>query len=150
KFSDPRVREALTLAFGFEWTNKNLCYGLYRRTSSFFDNSPMRPDGTPSAAAMKLLEAFSDNLAPDVFGRAVTAPVSDGTGQDRKLLRRAAQLLEEAGWTISGGVRRNARGEALTVEFLGDDPVFQRVEGPYIKNLRLIGIEAKSRLVDSA
>jgi microcin C transport system substrate-binding protein len=76
--------------------------------------------------------------------------VSDGTGQDRKLLRRAAQLLDEAGWKISGGVRRNAKGEALTIEFLGDDPVFQRVEGPFAKNLKLIGINAQSRLVDSA
>ncbi len=150
KFSDPRVREALTLAFDFEWTNKNLFYGLYRRTSSFFENSPMRAEGSPSAAELKLLEPFRDKLSPAVFGPAVAAPVSDGSGQDRKLLRRAAQLLDEAGWKIDGGMRRNAKGEALTVEFLGDDPVFQRVEGPYAKNLRLIGIEAKSRLVDSA
>lgn len=150
KFADPRVREALNLAFDFEWTNKNLFYGLYKRTSSFFENSPMRAEGSPSAAELKLLEPFRATLSPAVFGPAVTAPVSDGTGQDRKLLRRAAQLLDEAGWKISGGVRRNARGEALTVEFLGDDPVFQRVEGPYAKNLRLIGVDAKSRLVDSA
>lgn len=150
KFADPRVREALNLAFDFEWTNKNLFYGLYKRTSSFFENSPMRAEGKPSAGELKLLEPFRAALNPAAFGPAVTAPVSDGTGQDRKLLRRASQLLDGAGWTISGGVRRNAKGEALTIEFLGDDPVFQRVEGPYAKNLRLLGIDARSRLVDSS
>lgn len=150
KFSDPRVREALTLAFDFEWTNKNLFYGLYKRTSSFFENSPMRAEGLPSEAELKLLEPYRKDLSPAVFGPAVTAPVSDGSGQDRKLLRRAAALLVEAGWTVQDGVRRNAKGEALTIEFLGDDPIFQRVEGPYQKNLRLLGIDAQSRLVDSA
>ena len=150
KFSDPRVREALTLAFDFEWTNKNLFYGLYKRTSSFFENSPMRAEGLPSEAELKLLDPFRKELSPAVFGPAVTAPVSDGSGQDRKLLRQAAALLVEAGWTVQDGVRRNAKGEALTIEFLGDDPIFQRVEGPYQKNLRLLGIDTQSRLVDSA
>lgn len=150
KFADIRVREALTLAFDFEWTNKNLFYGLYKRTSSFFENSPMRAEGMPGPEELALLEPYRGSISPAVFGPAITAPVSDGTGQDRKHLRRAAELLDQAGWKISGGVRRNARNEALTIEFLGDDPVFQRVEGPYAKNLRLIGIEARSRLVDSA
>lgn len=150
KFSDPRVREALTLAFDFEWTNKNLFYGLYKRTSSFFENSPMRAEGLPSAAELKLLEPFRKDLSPAVFGLAVAAPASDGSGQDRKLLRRAAVLLAEAGWTVQDGARRNAKGETLKIEFLGDDPIFQRVEGPYQKNLKLLGIEAQSRLVDSA
>jgi len=150
KFSDPRVREAIALAFDFEWTNKNIFYGLYKRTSSFFENSPMRAEGLPSAAELKLLAPYVKELSPAVFGPAVTAPPSDGSGQDRKLLRRAAALLSEAGWTIEGGVRRNAKGERLTIEFLGDDPIFQRVEGSYQKNLKLLGIEAQSRLVDSA
>ena len=150
KFSDPRIREALTLAFDFEWTNKNLFYGLYKRTMSFFENSPMCAEGVPSPAELKLLEPYAKELPPSVFGPVVTAPVSDGSGQDRKLLQRASALLMDAGWTIQGGVRRNAKGEALTIEFLGDDPIFQRVEGPYQKNLKLLGIEARSRLVDSA
>lgn len=150
KFSDPRVREALTLAFDFEWTNKNLFYNLYRRTSSFFENSPMRAEGLPSAEELALLEPFRDMLEPAVFGTAVTAPVSDGSGQDRKQLQRAVKLLEDAGWTIKDGVRCNAKGEPLTIEFLDDEPSIQRFEGPYAKNLRLLGIDAKSRLVDSA
>lgn len=150
KFADPRVREALTTAFDFEWTNRNLFYGLYKRTSSFFENSPMRAEGAPSPEELKLLEPWRAKLPPSVFGPVFVSPVSDGSGQDRKLLRHAADLLDQAGWKIDGGVRKNAKGETLTVEFLGDDPVFQRVEGPYIKNLKLIGIEAQSRLVDSA
>lgn len=150
KFSDPRVREALTYAFDFEWTNKNLFYGLYKRTASFFENSPMRAEGAPSPQELKLLDPWRDKLSPAVFEPAFVPPVSDGAGQDRKLLRHAAELLDAAGWKISDGARRNAKGEVLSIEFLGDDPIFQRVEGPYIKNLKLLGIAARSRLVDSA
>ena len=150
KFSDPRVREALVLAFDFEWTNRNLFYNLYRRTSSFFENSPMRAEGKPSAGEVALLEPYRDELPAAAFGPAVTAPVSDGSGQDRKLLKQAVKLLEDAGWRIKDGIRCNAMGEPLTIEFLNDEPSIQRFEGPYAKNLRLLGIDAKSRLVDSA
>ena len=77
-------------------------------------------------------------------------PVSDGSGQDRKLLRQASALLDDAGWTTTSGLRRNAAGETLTVEFLIESPVFERVLGPYVKNLRLLGIDATSRTVDDA
>ncbi len=110
----------------------------------------MRAQGLPSAEELALLEPFRDQLAPTVFGPAITAPVSDGSGQDRNLLRQAVKLLEEAGWTIQDGVRCNAKGEPLIIEFLDDEPSIQRFEGPYAKNLRLLGIDAKSRLVDSA
>ncbi|KAB7742852.1 ABC transporter substrate-binding protein [Parvibaculum sedimenti] len=150
KFADPRVREALTLAFDFEWTNRNLFYGLYQRTVSFFENSPMRAEGLPSPDEMKLLEPWRSKLPEAVFGPAYSPPRTDGSGQDRKLLRRAMDLLDQAGWKIIDGIRKNAKGEALTVEFLGDDPILQRIEGPYIKNLKLLGITAQSRLVDSA
>ena len=98
KFKDIRVRKALALAFDFEWTNKNLFYGLYQRTASFFENSPMKATGKPDAKELALLEPFGDKLPADVFGEAVTPPVSDGSGTDRKLLRQAARLLSEAGW----------------------------------------------------
>ncbi|MES1989415.1 MAG: extracellular solute-binding protein [Pseudomonadota bacterium] len=150
KFADARVRQALTIAFDFEWANKNLFYSLYRRTASFFENSPMKADGTPAPAELALLEPYRAVIPPAAFGPAVSPPVSNGSGQDRKLLREAGALLDAAGWTVKDGKRRNAKGETLTIEFLGDDPVFQRVEGPYIKNLRLLGIDAQSRLVDSA
>lgn len=150
KFADPRVREALTIAFDFEWTNKNLFYGLYKRTASFFENSPMRADGMPTEGEIALLEPYKNEIPAATFGPAVSPPISDGSGQSRELLRQAGLLLDAAGWTIKDGTRRNAEGEPLTIEFLGDEPAQQRIEGPYIKNLRLLGIEAKSRLVDSA
>jgi microcin C transport system substrate-binding protein len=150
KFRDPRVREALILAYDFEWANKNFFYGLYKRTTSFFENSPMRADGAPDAAELAVLEPYRAKLPPEVFGPPFTPPVSDGSGQDRKWLRRAADLLDQTGWTISNGARRNAKGEALTIEFLGDEPMFERIEGPFVKNLKLLGISAQSRVVDSA
>ncbi|HEX7776838.1 MAG TPA: extracellular solute-binding protein, partial [Parvibaculum sp.] len=150
KFQDARVREALILAFDFEWANKNFFYGLYKRTASFFENSPMRATGVPDAAELKVLEPYRATLAPEIFGPVFTPPISDGSGQDRKLLRHAAELLDQAGWKVVGGVRQNAKGEALTIEFLGDDPLFERIEGPFIKNLKLLGIAAHSRVVDSA
>jgi microcin C transport system substrate-binding protein len=150
KFQDIRVRMALTLAFDYEWTNKNLFFDLYTRTASFFENSPLKAEGTPSPEELALLEPFRDRLRPEVFGPAITPPVSDGSGQDRKLLREASRLLDEAGWTMQGTSRQNARGETLDIEILSDNPTFERILGPYVKNLKLLGINATIRPVDSA
>ncbi|ABS61871.1 extracellular solute-binding protein family 5 [Parvibaculum lavamentivorans DS-1] len=151
KFQDRRVREALGLAFDFEWTNKNLFYGLYKRTESYFENSPMKASGEPDGAELALLEPWRDDLPPEVFGAAITPPASDGSGQDRRLLRRAASLLDESGWRIArGGLRRNEAGEVLSVEFLDDEPMFERIVAPLVKNLKLLGIDARIRQVDTA
>ena len=150
KFADPRVRQALGLAFDFKWANKNLFYGLYKRTESYFENSPMKARGLPSAAELALLTPWKDKLPASVFGEPVSPPQSDGSGQDRSMLRQAAKLLEEAGWTIKNGKRVNAKGEVLTVEFLQDDPMWERICAGVIKNLQLLGAAANFRLVDSA
>lgn len=150
KFKDPRVREAMNLAFDFEWTNRNLFFDLYTRTASFFESSPLKAEGTPPADELALLEPYRGSLNPAVFGDVVAPPVSDGSGQDRKLLRQAAKLLDEAGWKQDGGLLKNAKGETLDVEFLIESPVFERVLGPYVKNLRLLGINASIRTVDDA
>ena len=150
KFQDIRVRQALNLAFDYEWTNKNLFFGLYQRTASFFESSPLKAEGAPSPEELALLEPLRGGLRPEVFGEAVLPPVSDGSGQDRKLLRQASQLLDAAGWTADGTMRRNAKGETLDVEFLIDSPIFERVLGPYVKNLRLLGVNASIRTVDSS
>lgn len=150
KFKDSRVREAMNLAFDFEWTNKNLFFGLYSRTGSFFERSPLKAEGAPPPDELALLEPYRDSLSPAVFGEVVVPPVSDGSGQDRKLLRKAAKLLDEAGWKEDGGLLKNAKGETLDVEFLIESPVFERVLGPYVKNLRLLGINASIRTVDDA
>lgn len=150
KFQDRRVREALALAFDFEWTNANIFYGLYKRTESYFENSPMKAAGVPSAEELAQLEPWRDTLPEDVFGEVVSPPVSDGSGQDRRLLRRAAALLDEAGWTVQDGKRRNAAGDTLSLEFLDNDPMVERLTAPLVKNLRLLGIDATIRLVDSS
>ena len=150
QFQDARVREALNLAFDFEWTNKNLFFGLYDRTQSFFERSALKAEGQPPAAELALLEPLRAQLRPEVFGDAVVPPISNGSGQDRALLRKASALLDEAGWKTDGTLRRNAEGKTLDVEFLIESPVFERVLGPYIKNLRLIGVNASIRTVDDA
>jgi microcin C transport system substrate-binding protein len=148
KFQDRRLREAFAYAFDFEWANKNLMFGAYARTQSVFQNSDMMAKGKPSPAELALLEPFRGKIPDGAFGEVWVPPVSDGSGQDRKLLRRAAELLNDAGWIIKDGKRVNAKGEPLTVEFL----VFERVSEPhhalYIKNLAALGIDATTRLVD--
>ena len=150
KFQDIRVRQAMNLAFDFEWTNKNLFFGLYDRTKSFFERSPLMAEGLASPAERALLEPYRAGLRPEVFGDPIIPPVSDGSGQDRKLLRQASRLLDEAGWKTEGTLRKNAKGETLDIEFLIDSPVFERVLGPYVKNLKLIGVNASIRTVDDA
>ncbi len=148
KFKDPRVREALDCAFDFEWTNKTIMYGAYVRTVSPFQNSDLMASGPPSPEELALLEPFRGKVPDEVFGMPFEPPVSDGSGQDRKLLRRAVQLLNDAGFPIKDGKRVTPQGDVFRVEFLLDEPAFQAHHMPYIKNLGTLGIEATLRLVD--
>jgi microcin C transport system substrate-binding protein len=148
KFSDRRVREAFGIAFDFEWVNKNIMYGSYARTHSVFQNSDMMARGEPSPEEIALLEPFRDRILPEVLGSAWLPPESDGSGQDRSLLRRAGQLLNEAGWTVKDRRRVNAEGEQLSAEFLLVEPTFQPHHMAIIKNLRILGIDANIRMVD--
>jgi microcin C transport system substrate-binding protein len=150
KLADVRVRKALDYAFDFEWTNKNIFYNLYTRTSSFFENSDLKAEGKPSPAELALLEPYRAQLPPEVFGEPYKPPVSDGSGQDRKLLREAGRLLDEAGWQVKGGKRINAKGEALDIEFLITDPSSERILTPYVKNLQAIGVQTSIRRIDPA
>lgn len=150
KFADVRVREALGLAFDFEWSNKNLFFGLYTRTASYFENSDLKAKGLPSPEELALLEPYRDKLPPAVFGEAVSPSVTDGSGNNRAQLSRAVKLLAEAGWTQTPEGLRNGKGEPLTVEILLDSPSFERIAGPYLKNLKAIGIDASMRRVDPA
>ena len=150
KFKDPRVREAIGYAFDFEWSNKALFYGLYSRTQSFFQNSEMMAEGLPSPEELALLEPFRGQVPDEVFGEPVLPPVSDGSGSDRSMLRKAAQLLSEAGYTRDGTVLKTPDGEPLTIEFLSNAPAFERIVLPYIKNLERLGVQASFRVVDPA
>ncbi|WP_299809139.1 extracellular solute-binding protein [uncultured Roseibium sp.] len=150
KFRDPRVRQALGYAFDFEWSNKNLFYGLYDRTVSYFENSDMKAEGLPSAEELALLEPFRDQLPEAVFGEAVVPPVSDGSGNDRSLLRRASDLLSEAGYQRDGTELVGPDGKPLEIEFLNNTTAFERITNPMIKNMQRLGIKASLRVVDPA
>ncbi|WP_441519449.1 extracellular solute-binding protein [Bradyrhizobium sp. 2TAF24] len=149
RFKDPRVREALINAFDFEWTNKTIMYGAYTRTVSPFQNSNLMAEGAPSPDELKLLEPFRGEIPNEVFDAPFVPPVSDGTGQDRALLRRASQLLQDAGFPIKEGKRLLPNGDVFRIEFLVDEPSLQPHHMPYIKNLGVLGIEATLRVVDA-
>ena len=148
KFADVRLRDALNDAFDFEWTNKTIMYGAYRRTVSVFQNSDLMAQGLPSAAELALLEPFRARLPDEVFGEAYTPPVSDGSGEDRARLRIAAQQLQDAGCVVQNGKRVLPNGEPLAIEFLIDEPSFEPHHMPFIRNLGILGIAATVRVVD--
>ena len=152
KFQDRRVREAIGMMFNFEWSNETLFYGLYERTDSFWENSELQASGMAEGEELAVLDPFRAQLPETVFTEeAYAPPVSTNRKTDRRLVRQANTLLEEAGWTIGDdGLRRNAAGEVLSVEILDDGPAFERIALPFIENLKLLGIDASWELIDPA
>jgi len=149
-FKDPRIREAIGLAFDFEWTNANIMFGSYKRLTSYFENSDMKAVGKPSPEELALLDPFRDKLPANVFEEPYVPPVSDGSGQDRNLLRRADELLRQAGCKREGGGLKLPNGQAFTIEFLDFQTAFQPHVQPFQANLKRLGIDARSRIVDAA
>ena len=150
-FKDPRVRRALAYAFDFEWTNKTLFYGAYTRTESYFANTELAARGLPGPKELELLEPFRDRLPPEVFTEEYRAPRTDGSGNIRKNLRIALRMLREAGWEVQDGVLTNREtGEAMRFEILLVSPAFERIAGPFVRNLKRLGIEARIRTVDTS
>ena len=151
-FDDPRVREALGYAFDFEWSNQNLFYGQYKRTRSFFDNSELAATGLPSAAELAVLEPFRGRIPEQVFTTEYQPPKTDGSGDARQNLRKAAELLAQAGWKVDPKTRKlvNAEGKELRFTILLVSPLFERIALPFVKNLERLGITADVRTVDSA
>lgn len=146
-FAEPLVRQALNFAFDFEWSNKNLFYSQYARSTSFFSNSDMAASGQPSAEEKALLEPLG--LPEDVATRAFALPVSDGSGNIRENLRVAADLLRRAGWVLDNGkLMRN--GQPFEFEMLLVQPDFERVVLPFQRNLARLGIGMKVRMVDTS
>ena len=150
KFKDPRIREAIGYAFDFKWTNANLMYGVYKRTVSYFQNSPMEATGAPGPDELKYLEPFRATLPADVFGPVYLPPESDGSGADRALLKKALGLLEAAGCKRQGSTLMLPDGKPLDIEFLDFDGGLEPHTGAFIRNLRLLGIDARYRIVDAA
>lgn len=150
KFADRRVRQALGLAFNFEWINQNIFYGQYERVQSYWNNSELAATGLPSAAELELLNPFKDQLPEEVFTQEYHPPVSDGTETNRNNLYRALQLLQEAGWKLSGGKLVNAAGEPFEIEFLTSSQTQERIIQPYLRDLEKLGITGSIRLADAA
>ncbi len=150
KFQDIRVREALDLAFDFEWTNRTLFYGQYRRTNSMFENSELAAHAPPSAAELALLEPLRGKVPDPVFSTPFAAPATDGSGRIRENLRRASALFREAGYAVRDGVLSDRNGKPFEVEFLLFEASFKRIINPYIQNLGRLGVQASIRIVDTA
>jgi microcin C transport system substrate-binding protein len=150
-FQDRRVREALTYAFDFESMNRTLFYGLYTRTDSYFEGGELASSGLPQGKELEILNEVKEGLPPEVFTEEFRLPVYDSPEAARSHLRRAFQLLSEAGWKRQpgGNTLVNARGEPFRIELLGDDASAERVALPFIDSLRRLGIEASLRIVDT-
>ena len=148
KFKDRRVREALINAFDFEWLNKNIMYGAYKRTHSVFQNSPLMASGKPDAAELALLEPFRGKVPDDVFAEPYVPPATDASGQDRRALRLASQLLTDAGVVLKDGKRVLPSGQPFVIEFLSEEPSFNPHHLAYIKTLEALGLQATLRVVD--
>jgi peptide/nickel transport system substrate-binding protein len=150
-FEDPRVREALIMAFDFEWANANLFANAYRRTYGYFAGSELSSEGRPVDAREKaILGEAAARLRPDFIDGSYRLPVSDGSGRDRKLLRKAVDLLAEAGWTVTDQGLANAAGEPFTFTITVQTRDHEKIALHYQRTLRTIGIKAEVRIVDSA
>lgn len=149
-FQDKRVRQALGYAFDYEWSNKNFAYNSYTRTGSYFENSELAAKGLPTPDELKLLEPYRGKIADDVFTRAFELPKTDGSGDNRDHLRKATDLLAQAGWTIKNGVLTNAQGQAFTFEIINAEPMFERWTQPFLRNLERLGIKANLRIIDTS
>jgi microcin C transport system substrate-binding protein len=150
QFRDPRIREAIGYAFDFEWTNKNIMYSAYQRLTSYFENSEMKAKGKPDAQELALLEPLRGKVSEEVFNEPWVPPVSDGSGSDRNLLRRADELLRAAGCKREGTKLKLPDGQAFEFEFLDSSGALIPHTEPFQANLRKLGIETRIRQVDSA
>ena len=150
QFQDPRVRQAMILAFDFEWSNKTLFFGQYTRTRSYFQNSDMEAKGLPSPEELKILEPLRGKIPDEVFTTEYNPPVSDGSGTNAENLAKAALLLDEAGWKLDGGTRMKD-GKPYEFEFrLQAGDASERIVQPYVKSLQRLGIKGTIRAVDAA
>jgi microcin C transport system substrate-binding protein len=150
-FQDPRVREALAYAFDFNWENKNLFYGEYTRTRSYFDNSELAATGVPQGKELQILEPFRKQLPPALFTKEYDPPEYKNPQQLRAGLEKALLLLQKAGWHFRGQTLVNDKtGQPFTFEILLDNPQFERVVLPFVQNLKRIGVIARVRTVDTA
>jgi len=149
-FANPLVRQAMTEMFDFEWTNKNLFYGAYTRLNSYFSNSDLASTGIPEGAELALLEPWRAQLPAALFTEAYKLPVTDGSGNNRDQLRRALDLLRQAGWQVKDRKLVDESGRPMSFTVLLSDPSLERPTLPYTESLKKLGIDARVRTVDPA
>lgn len=150
KLQDSRVREALGLALDYEWMNRQMFYGSYQRVRGLFMNTDCQADGTPSPEELALLEPWRGRIPDAAFGPMYEPPRTDGGTTLRDNLRRARDLLKQAGWEVRDGALRNAQGEPLVLEYLDSNEGGARVVAPWARNLEKLGIALNFRPVDFA
>ena len=152
KFKDIRVRKAIGLMFNFEWSNKTLFYDLYARINSFWENSDMAATGKPSKDELIILNSLKNTLPSGIIDSEVAEVSVSSTKQlDRKNLRMASKLLDDAGWEVGDdGLRKNKNGDTLDIEILNDSQAFTRIIEPFIENLKSLGVNAVHTKIDNA
>ncbi|MDX1487425.1 MAG: extracellular solute-binding protein [Acidiferrobacterales bacterium] len=150
-FKDPRARRALAYAFDFEWTNTNLFFGQYTRTESYFSNSELAATGLPEGEEREILERYRGRIPDEIFTTPYQAPSTDGSGWPRDNLRQAFELLAQAGWVVRDMKLVNMHtGKPMHFEILLVSKEFERIVLPFARNLKRLGIDARTRLVDSS
>ncbi|NTX70513.1 ABC transporter substrate-binding protein [Lelliottia amnigena] len=149
-FADRRVRQAITLAFDFEWMNKALFYNAYSRTNSYFQNTEYAARDYPDAAELTLLAPLKAEVPPEVFTTIFVPPTTKGSGYDRDNLLKASALLDESGWVLKNQKRVNAQGKPLTFELLLSSGRNNQWVLPFQHNLERLGITLEIRQVDNA
>lgn len=149
-FKDRKVREAIGLMYDFEWQNKNLSYGFFKRSRSFFGNSELEAKGLPSPEELKVLEPLRGKIPDEVFTTEYQPPVTDGSGNVREQARKAVGLLKQAGWEIKDGKMTDKGGRKFAFELILNDAGFERLALPFKQNLDRIGVEMNVRTVDTS
>ena len=149
KFQDSRIRQAISLAFDFNWTNQKIFYDQYTRSESFFSNSELASSGLPQGDELAILEQFREQLPRELFLEPFQVPQTDGKGWSRDNLLKALDLIEQTEWKIIDGKLVNENNQPLSIEFLLYSSSFERLILPYVANLKRLGIEMKVRVVDT-
>ena len=149
-FKNIELRKALALAFDFEWTNKTLFYGQYIRSSSYFSNSDLASSGLPSKEEMTTIKKLKNKVPKEILTEIYNPGKTDGSGNSRKNLRKAMQILKEANYKLENKILKDSDGRQIKFEILLISPAFERIVGPFIKNLKKLGVEANIRIVDTA
>ena len=148
-FDNMLFRQALNYAFDFEWTNRNIFHGSYTRVDSYFFNSELASSGLPEGRELEILSRFKDQLPPSVFSQPFVNPKTDGTGNNRDNLRKAQELLKQAGYLVKQGKLIDPKtNKPITFEILEREATLERILNPYIQNLKRLGIDARIRMVD--